>query len=83
MFDPNEYEEILESDQNRINEAGSFSTARQLVDRIETNRSEDLKILDEEIAQLRSNCKDREETLMKLQRHLVSKMKYRRRFLLE
>ena len=29
MFDPNEYEEILESDQNRINEAGSFSIGWQ------------------------------------------------------
>ena len=41
MFDPNEYEEIRESDQNPINEA------RQLAERIETHRSEDLKILDE------------------------------------
>ena len=29
MFDPNEYEEIQESNQNLINEAGSFATAAE------------------------------------------------------
>ena len=92
MFDPNtcpnEYEEIQESNQNLINEAGSFATAtesktesgeyeeprkaRQWVERIETNKDTIVLSVDPE-ADDEKIVKDREETLME----------YGRRFLLE
>ena len=92
MFDPNtcpnEYEEIQESNQNLINEAGFFATAteskiesgeyeeprkaRQWVERIETNKDTFVLSVDPE-ADDEKIVKDREETLME----------YGRRFLLE
>ena len=86
MFDPNE--EIQESHQNLINEAGSFATAtniqsgecdyekprkaRQWVERIETNKDRIVLSVDPEASDEKI-VKDREETLLE----------YGRSFLLE
>ena len=92
MFDPNtcpnEYEEIQESNQSLINEAGSFATAieaniqsgdyeeprkaRQWVERIETNKDRIVLSVDPEASDEKI-VKDREETLLE----------YGRSFLLE
>ena len=83
MFDPNtcpnEYEEIQESNQSLINEAGSFATAieaniqsgdyeeprkaRQWVERIETNKDRIVLSVDPEASDEKI-VKDREETLL-------------------
>ena len=92
MFDPNtcpnEYEEIQESNQSLINEAGSFATAieaniqsgdyeeprkaRQWVERIETNKDRIVLSVDPKASDEKI-VKDREETLLE----------YGRSFLLE
>ena len=88
MFDPNGYKEIQESNQNLINEAGSFATAteaniqsgeyeeprkaRQWIERIETNKDRIVLSVDTEASDEKI-IKDREETLLE----------YGRSFLLE
>ena len=88
MFDPNGYKEIQESNQNLINEAGSFATAteaniqsgvyeeprkaRHWVERIETNKDRIVWSVNPEASD-ENIIKDREETLLE----------YGRRFFLE
>ena len=77
MFDPNEHDQIQESNQNLINKAGSLATAtniqsgkyeeprkaRQWVERIETNKDRIVLSVDPKASDEKI-VKDREETLL-------------------